>query len=164
VEPKPKGKKVSVSPAQSPTANPSLNQITMLRNLHAAVTANWFAQQEVERTAEAILTKTDGGILMDNPNREVWEDYFYSCRDHRRHLKGQLDHLDCTIWLTEKTMTATEDTLQDWYANARATTSCGGHKKGDRNERLAKAYLSELQGRGLRPDGRKGCFNGDGAS
>ena len=156
---------MSVSPAQSPTANPSNNQLVKLRSLHAAVTANWFAQQEVERNAEAILTKTDGGITLDNPQRQVWEDYFYSCRDHRRALKGTLDEIDTAIWLVEKAAAATADTLQDWYANARTTgCECGGHKKGDRNERLAAAWREELERRGLRPDGRKGSFNGDGAS
>ena len=135
-----------------------------LRTLHAAVEANWFAQQELERKAEAILTTDNGGITLDNPQREVWETYFVQTRDYRRALKGMLDEIDSAIWLTEKAQAATADTLQDWYANARKTCSCGGHKKGYRNERLAAAWKGELERRGLRPDGREGQFNGDGAS
>jgi len=157
-------KKPSVSPAQSPTATPS-NQLELLRNLHAVMTANWFAQQGIEAEAEAILTRNGGGILMDNPQRKQWEDYFYQCRDHRRAVKGLMDELDTAIWRTEKAQAASVDTLQDWYANARTTgCECGGHKKAERNEGLAKHWLGELESRGLRPDGRKGQFNGDGAS
>jgi hypothetical protein len=137
----------------------------MLRSLQAVVFANWNAQQEVERNAEAILTTTNGGVLMDEPQRQVWEDYFYAARDHRRLLRSQYDEIDTAIWRWEKAMAASDDTLQDWYANARTTSGeCGGHKKAERNEQLAAAWLGALQVRGLRPDGRKGQFNGDGAS
>jgi hypothetical protein len=137
----------------------------MLRNLQAVVFANWNAQQEVERNAEAILTTTNGGILMDEPQRQVWEDYFYAARDHRRLLKAQYDEIDTAIWRWEKAQAASDDTLQDWYANARHTAAVvGGHKKAERNERLAADWLGALQSRGLRPDGRQGYQNGDGAS
>jgi hypothetical protein len=137
----------------------------MLRSLQAVVFANWNAQQEVERKAEAILTTTNGGILMDEPQRQVWEDYFYAARDHRRSLRAHYDEIDTAIWRWEKAMSADDDTLQEWYANARKTCGeCGGHKKAERNERLAADWLGALQSRGLRPDGRQGQFNGDGAS
>ena len=164
---KPKGKKLNASPVQPQSAaptNPTLTQLALLRTLQDVMQSNWHTQAAIETAAEKLLTTNGGGILMDNPQREVWEHYFYTARDHRRLLRSQLDHLDCVIWRTEKGMTASVDTLQDWYANAKVTTSCGGHKKSDRNEALAKSWLAELEARGLRPDGRAGCFNGDGAS
>jgi hypothetical protein len=162
---KPKGKKLSDSPAQSPSANPTTQHIARLKGLHEILTANFNAQCELERNAEAILTRIDGGVTLDNPNRTNWEDYLIGNRSHRRWLKEQLDELDYAIWRTEKAATQDAETLQDWYANARRTSAeCLGHKKGDRNDRLAAAWLGELERRGLRPDGRDGQFNGDGAS
>ena len=155
---------MSDSPAQPQTAAPS-NNLTLLRSLHQAVEANWHTQAAIETAAEKMLTTNNGGILMDNPHRHNWESYFYAAREHRRLLRSQLDEIDTAIWRAEKAMTASDDTLQDWYANARTTgCTCGGHKKGERNEQLAAAWLTALTARGLRPDGRQGHFNGDGAS
>jgi hypothetical protein len=42
------------------------------------------------------------------------------------------------------------DQLLQMYANAYATSSCGGHYKGKRNEELMTAYASELETRGIR--------------
>lgn len=154
----------SVSPASQPqTAAPS--NLQRLKTLHESVTANWHIQMGIEANAEAVLTKLNGGVTLDNPHREVWENWFTQARDHRRVLKGLLDEIDSAIWLTQRCEAATTDTLQEWYANARLTGgTCGGHKKGYRNERLAAAYRAELESRKVKPDGREGIFNGDGAS
>lgn len=39
-------------------------------------------------------------------------------------------------------------TLFEMLANAVATSSCGGHHKGDMNDAYAKAYAEELNSRG----------------
>jgi len=165
VEPKPKGKKVSDSPAQPQTAAPSNTLVDKLKTLRESVTANWHIQMGLEANAESVLTRVNGGITLDNPQRQVWEDWLILSRSHRRDLRQLADEIDTAIWRTEKANAASDDTLQEWYANARHTAAVVlGHKKGERNERLAAGWLGALHERGLRPDGRKGVQNGDGAS
>jgi hypothetical protein len=59
--------------------------------------------------------------------------------------------------------------LMEWYMNARATCSCGGHSKGARNEALVKKYgeLMKNYNIPIPPDEIcwvLGVFNGNGAS
>ena len=60
------------------------------------------------------------------------------------------------------------ETLLDYLANAKATTSCLGHSKGENNEALVRKYTSELESRGVEiPDDKYlfeyGEFNGRGS-
>ena len=60
------------------------------------------------------------------------------------------------------------ETLLDYLANAKVTTSCLGHSKGENNEALVRKYTSELESRGVEiPDDkelyRSGVFNGRGS-
>ena len=60
------------------------------------------------------------------------------------------------------------ETLLDYLANAKATTLCSGHSKGENNEALVRKYTSELESRGVEiPDDkelyRSGVFNGRGS-
>jgi hypothetical protein len=43
---------------------------------------------------------------------------------------------------------STEKLLQ-WYSNAKKTSSCGGHYKGQQNEQLYKSYSEELSTRNI---------------
>jgi hypothetical protein len=43
----------------------------------------------------------------------------------------------------------TTETLLQWYANAKSTSSCGGHFKGERNDELYRSYALELRSRGI---------------
>ena len=161
----PKGKKLNASPVQPQSAAPTISQVDKLKTLHESVTANWHIQMGLEANAEAVLTRNGGGIPLDNPQREVWEDWFLLSREHRRDLRRLADEIQTAIWRTEKADAASDDALQEWYANARHTAAVvGGHTKAERNERLAACWLGALNARGLRPDGRQGYQNGDGAS
>ena len=60
------------------------------------------------------------------------------------------------------------ETLLDYLANAKATTLCSGHSKGENNEALVRKYTSELESRGVEiPDDKYlfkyGEFNGRGS-
>ena len=60
------------------------------------------------------------------------------------------------------------ETLLDYLANAKATTLCSGHSKGENNEGLVRKYTSELESRGVEiPDDKYlfkyGEFNGRGS-
>ena len=60
------------------------------------------------------------------------------------------------------------ETLLDYLANAKVTTSCLGHSKGENNEGLVRKYTSELESRGVEiPDDKYlfeyGVFNGRGS-
>ena len=60
------------------------------------------------------------------------------------------------------------ETLLDYLANAKATTLCSGHSKGENNEGLVRKYTSELESRGVEiPDDKYlfeyGVFNGRGS-
>ena len=60
------------------------------------------------------------------------------------------------------------ETLLDYQANAKATTLCSGHSKGENNEALVRKYTSELESRGVEiPDDKYlfeyGEFNGRGS-
>jgi hypothetical protein len=156
---------MSDSPAQPQSAAPTISNLDNLKTLRESVTANFHIQMGLEANAEAVLTRVGGGILMDNPERGVWEDWLLLSREHRRNLRRLADEIDTAIWRTEKANAASDSTLQEWYANAAHTARVvGGHTKAERNERLAAAWLGALTARGLRPDGRQGYQNGDGAS
>lgn len=162
---KPNGKKTSDSPAQPQSAAPTISNLDKLKTLRESVTANFHIQMGLEANAEAVLTRINGGVTLDNPERCVWEEWLLLSREHRRNLRRLADEIDTAIWRTEKANAASDDTLQEWYANARHTAAVvGGHHKAERNERLAAAWLGALNARGLRPDGRQGYQNGDGAS
>jgi|TARA_Y100000114_G_scaffold149076_1_gene162803 hypothetical protein len=60
------------------------------------------------------------------------------------------------------------ETLLDYLANAKVTTSCLGHSKGENNEALVRKYTRELESRGVEiPDDKYlfkyGEFNGRGS-
>ena len=60
------------------------------------------------------------------------------------------------------------ETLLDYLANAKATTLCSGHSKGENNEALVRKYTRELESRGVEiPDDKYlfkyGKFNGRGS-
>lgn len=71
------------------------------------------------------------------------------------------------------------DQLLQMYSNANTTCSCGGHHKGNENERLRKQYAEELETRGIKVpkcliekfdksfvsnvEIPKGIFNGEGS-
>jgi len=64
----------------------------------------------------------------------------------------------------EKLAFATEPQLQEWLANARATCSCIGHWKGERNRYAVEEYTAELRLRGVPVDKSiEGTFNGEGS-
>lgn len=54
--------------------------------------------------------------------------------------------------------------LKEWYLNAKATQSCGGHRKGQRNDELVALYTQELQDREEELPEGEGTFNGEGSS
>ena len=56
------------------------------------------------------------------------------------------------------------DELKTWYLNAKATCSCGGHRKGQRNDELVALYTQELKDRGEELPEGEGQFNGPGSS
>ena len=59
--------------------------------------------------------------------------------------------------------------LMQWYMNAKATCSCGGHQKGYRNEQLVKKYAELMEKYAIPIPANEICyilgvFNGNGAS
>ena len=59
--------------------------------------------------------------------------------------------------------------IMQWYMNAKATCSCGGHGKGARNEALVKWYGELMEKYGIPIPPNEICwvlgqFNGEGAS
>ena len=58
----------------------------------------------------------------------------------------------------------TNEELQIEYANCLATRmGAGGHGKAHYNGLLVIAIREEMELRGIKPDGRKGQFNGEGS-
>lgn len=58
--------------------------------------------------------------------------------------------------------------LMQWYMNALTTCSCGGHKKGERNEQAVKQYSELMQKYNVPTPPREICyilgeFNGEGS-
>ena len=156
MEHKPQGKKLSVSPAQPQSAAP-----TKFETLLAALTTLHLTAMETESAAYALMS----GVLMDTPNRDLFERHYGECQSRRREMKRLLDEVQQQVWQDEKTRSLSDDEVQSRFANAQKTyRTCGGHYKASRNEALAKEWLAELSRRGLKPDGREGEFNGDGAS
>jgi hypothetical protein len=153
------GESKSVSPAHSQSANPT--NLTPLEVLFNAVQHDWHNQMELEKDAFTMVTSQ----AMDAPNRELWERYHEETRAMRRTLKATLDDIQSALWMERKLHGLPDDTLQAWAANAATTwLEAGGHHKAHRNEMLTMQYRAELKRRGLKPDGRNGSFNGDGAS
>lgn len=148
---------MSDTPAQPPSAEPQ----TKFQNLLAILGTLHFTAMEMERNAESLMRD----ILMDTPNRDLFERHYGEAQSRRREMKRLYDDVQQVVWEEMKTAKLTDEELQSRFANAQKTwRTCGGHYKASRNEALTKEWGYALGKRGLTPDGREGQFNGDGSS